>query len=101
MGWADCGVDSQGRPIGYAFDGKCDHDGCDADISRGLDNVCGRMHGNDEYSCEKYFCDEHRANFLLTDQVETYQICDSCKELLISSGEWYENEDGEIVRVKE
>ena len=59
MGWADCGADSEGRPIGYGFAGKCDHDGCDADIDRGLSYACGGMHGAGEGYCEKYFCGEH------------------------------------------
>ena len=23
MGWANCGVDSEGRPIGHAFEAEC------------------------------------------------------------------------------
>jgi len=63
MGWADCGVDSNGRPIGYAFRATCDQSGCDAKIDRGLAYACGDMHGEgseegDTY-CEKYFCYDH------------------------------------------
>ena len=65
MGWADCGVDSNGRPIGYAFDATCDLPaGCDTKIDRGLAYACGDMHGEgsdgkgDGY-CEKYFCSGH------------------------------------------
>ena len=69
MGWADCGVDSNGRPIGYAFAATCDHPDCSEKIDRGLSYACGDMHGEgsnadgDGY-CEKYFCSEH---LLLTD----------------------------------
>ena len=59
MGWGNCGTDSKGRPIGYLFDAKCDHPGCNADIHRGLAYACGGMHGEDEFSCEGYFCPEH------------------------------------------
>lgn len=59
MGWADCGTDSKGRPIGYAFEATCDWPGCDAIIHRGLDYKCGRMHGEDVDNCEGYFCHDH------------------------------------------
>ena len=60
MGWGNCGLDSKGRPIGYTHEATCDHPGCDAKIDRGLSYVCGMMHGEDEWSCEGYFCPEHR-----------------------------------------
>lgn len=72
MGWANCGEDSRGRPIGYAHAAKCDHDGCAAEIDRGLSYACGGMHGagslggdrdfdwdSFEISCEGYFCPAH------------------------------------------
>jgi len=60
MGWADCGDDSLGRPIGYAFQGLCDHPGCGVLLERSLSYICGRdMHGDDEFSCERYFCEKH------------------------------------------
>lgn len=59
MGWSDCGTDSEGRPIGYAFKATCDHPGCDAEIDRRLPFACGDMHGDTEYGCEKYFCRKH------------------------------------------
>ncbi len=59
MGWGNCGHDKLGRPIGYYHLGTCDHPGCNKPIDRGLDYACGGMHGNDEYSCDKYFCHDH------------------------------------------
>jgi hypothetical protein len=59
MGWADCGTDRNGRPIGYAFEATCDEEGCEEEIDRGLGHACGGMHGEDEYSCERYFCGKH------------------------------------------
>lgn len=64
MGWANCGEDSKGRPIGYAHSATCDHPGCNAEIDRGLSYACGNMHGEggarqDDYGCEKYFCTAH------------------------------------------
>lgn len=58
MGWADCGTDSRGRPIGYAFEATCDEPGCEEKIDRGLSYACGGMHGEDS-SCEEYFCPAH------------------------------------------
>lgn len=59
MGWADCGTDSDGRPIGYAFPAVCDYPGCSTTIDRGLSYACGPMHGAGSYYCEQYFCEEH------------------------------------------
>lgn len=60
MGWATCGDDSKGRPIGYAIEAICDEPGCKIEIDRGLFYACGGMHGEDEHSCEGYFCEDHR-----------------------------------------
>lgn len=61
MGWADCGKDSNGRPIGYAHEATCDYKGCNAKIDRGLAYSCGGMHGTGEedFDCEGYFCSKH------------------------------------------
>jgi hypothetical protein len=65
MGWADCGEDSLGRPIGYSYeDVPCDFEGCEEKIDRGLGYACGGMHGDDEGihgepCCERYYCGEH------------------------------------------
>lgn len=59
MGWANCGEDSDGRPIGYAHAATCDHPGCYAKIDRGLSYACGGRHGQNEFDCEKYFCGKH------------------------------------------
>lgn len=63
MGWADCGTDSRGRPIGYYHAATCDEPGCKAKIDRGLSYACGDMHGPEDreggIGCEEYFCAEH------------------------------------------
>ncbi|RKZ94986.1 MAG: hypothetical protein DRQ40_04705 [Gammaproteobacteria bacterium] len=69
MGWGYCGQDSVGRDIGYCIEASCDHPGCKYIINRGLGCICGTMHGEDEYSCEKYFCGEHKASLFLEDLV--------------------------------
>lgn len=35
MGWANCGTDDLGRPIGYAHAATCDEPGCSKEIDRG------------------------------------------------------------------
>ena len=99
MGWADCGTDSNGRHIGYAFEATCDYEGCEEKIDRGLSFVCGDMHGEDEVSCEKYFCGEHRKNYIEHCGKE-FQICDSCKDILLGTGEYIEDEEDGIIREK-
>ncbi len=63
MGWADCGDDSRGRRIGYAWSARCDHvwggRKCSTKIDRGLAYACGGMHGENGDDCEGYFCAEH------------------------------------------
>jgi hypothetical protein len=93
MGWANCGEDSAGRPIGYAFAATCDHPGCDKEIDRGLAYACGGMHGEgclggeDDIdweasypSCEKYFCYEHLRWLNFTADVSTPQYCFACAD---------------------
>ena len=78
MGWGNCGEDAEGRNIGYIYNAICDHVTCDKEIDRGLYYVCGRMHGEDENSCEKYFCDEHRNNPVDISHDDTLWVCDDC-----------------------
>lgn len=79
MGWANCGEDTQGRPIGYAHEATCDFPGCDAKIHRGLAYACGDMHGDDEISCEKYFCEAHRRGEVVTSQGDHKSVCAECE----------------------
>lgn len=59
MSWDNCGTDSKGREIGYCIDAICDHPDCNKEINRGVAYACRGMHGESEFDCEKYFCDEH------------------------------------------
>lgn len=82
MGWADCGDDSKGRPIGYGFAAKCDATGCGADINRGLDYACGGMHGRRDASgdldvCEGYFCHDHLTYLDLGER--GVSLCPACR----------------------
>lgn len=94
MGWG-YGVLSNGKEVGYTVTATCEHEGCDCEIDRGLSDACGGMSGEDEYSCDGFFCEEHLQNYLLTLQEDYIRVCDKCKELHISSGEYIydENED--------
>jgi hypothetical protein len=78
MGWADCGTDSTGRPIGYAHSATCDHSGCTKEIDRGLSYACGDMHGQNEADCEGYFCEQHRVYESLTYGGKLVQLCIEC-----------------------
>lgn len=82
MGWADCGDDSKGRPIGYAFESLCDYPGCNAKIDRGLAYACGGVHGVESHSCEGYFCPKH----LTIEEVDgkAVQLCLECAKRLLS-----------------
>lgn len=74
MGWANCGTDSTGRPIGYNHKATCDHPGCTVEIDRGLAYACGGSHGEDENSCERYFCSAH----LFWDFKSKKFVCSEC-----------------------
>jgi hypothetical protein len=79
MGWAYCGQDESGRDIGYGISATCDHEGCDAEIDRGISYVCGNMHGGDGVGCGGYFCEAHLCvSFVYGD---AYQLCKPCSDL--------------------
>lgn len=82
MGWANCGTDSEGRPIGYAFEATCDEEGCDAEIDRGLSFACGDMHGGGENMCERYFCEAHLNNVVWADN-RCVGICNECLSYVV------------------
>lgn len=81
MGWADCGIGKDGRAMGYAFSGICDHPECEAEIDHGLAYVCGDMHEGGEHGCGKYFCYAH---LIIT---PLGQLCPECAK---DAPEWEE-----------
>src|SRR5579864_4849375 len=95
MGWADCGVDSKGRPIGYAHAGVCDAPGCRALIHRGLALACGGMHGVGELSCEGYFCERHRGDVIEHDG-QCIALCDRCYEAACEAARRHPDEFPEL-----
>lgn len=68
-----------GRDVGYSVPCTCEQSGCKKRINRGLAYACGGMHGEDEVSCEKYFCEEHLYYVELKD-VGTKQLCAKCRD---------------------
>lgn len=85
MGWANCGHDKKGRPIGYAHAATCDHPGCKAKIDRGLAYACGGMHGDGaSFECEGYFCLEHLLS-VTSDEMHMGQQCYACNARML---EW-------------
>lgn len=87
MSWSHCGTDKQGRLIGYAHKGLCDCFTCLNEIDRGLSYACGGMHGEDEHSCDKYFCSEHLEWTL--DLCDEYKnVCQDCMVRLTTSGDY-------------
>lgn len=81
MGWGNCGTDSNGRPIGYVHRATCDHEGCNAEIDRGLAYACGGMHGGgDGYSCEKYFCPKHLSGWAPNSDGDMRAVCKDCEK---------------------
>jgi hypothetical protein len=104
MGWADCGKDSRGRSVGYAFQARCDHPKCHARIDRGLSYACGGMHGSDVIGCEEYFCEKHLQNCVRgidgQGKLEGWRtrVCDACAKSLLKSGDGREDKmEDEIV----
>lgn len=91
MGWGNCGTDSTGRPIGYVFPATCDHSGCNVSIDRGLGYACGGMHGEDEISCERYFCAAHCSNTVYFDD-RCHEVCDECAAELRSEPDWVDDD---------
>jgi len=67
-----------GREAGYGVNATCDHEGCSAEIDRGIAYLCGRNPGGDEFGCGDYFCDEHLF------MGEPCQLCEPCLDRWIA-----------------
>ncbi len=65
------------RDIGYGVPAYCDQPGCDAQIDRGLSQVCGSYAYGGEHGCGLYFCEDHRY-LRLRPVPHTVQLCDRC-----------------------
>ena len=98
MSWANCGKDSKGRNIGYAFAAKCDHPGCHEKIDRGLSYACGGSHGETEVGCEKYFCQAHLRTTVANDG-DYVTVCDECRKDLEADECWKLDESEDVFTV--
>lgn len=85
MGWSFAIDDSRAegdQGIGYSVPAKCDLDGCEVDIDRGLAYVCGSDPYGGEHGCGKFFCADHLAwySYWTQDGQEhlSPQMCDAC-----------------------
>lgn len=76
MSWAS-GTLPSGKEAGYAVPCTCEHESCHASINAGLAYACGNSHGEDEVSCEGYFCEEHLHYVELKDG-RTVALCATC-----------------------
>lgn len=83
MGWGDCGTDSKGRNIGYVWEATCDHEGCSAEIDRGISYACGGMHGSND-GCEGYFCSDH-LSYHADGQGECKLFCEACTKVYMEA----------------
>ena len=73
---------ANGKEVGYSVEATCDHPGCNEKIDRGIAYACGGDHGEDEHSCDGYFCDDHVV------MTPIGQLCEKCYE------KWSETPEG-------
>lgn len=59
MGWSIGFNEVLKRDIGYGVPAYCDHPGCNAEIDRGISNVCGSEPYGGEHGCGMHFCNDH------------------------------------------
>lgn len=73
-----------GQEGGYNVAATCGHEGCDAEIDRGMYFMCGDSpHGGTEDSCGMFFCEAHLE---VIGGVER-QRCTACAEAICSDPE--------------
>ena len=87
MSWAR-GINAEGREVGYAIAGNCDHPECDAEIDRGLSYICGSQINGGEHGCGKFFCESHRRTTVTGP--DTASLCAACMKHYEAA---YPNED--------
>jgi len=75
-----CNYNFNNQPIDYLnFQSEtvCDHAGCTKIIHRKVIHACGGVHGSNEVSCNKYFCDEHLL-MVKNEEGQFIQLCIDC-----------------------
>lgn len=69
-----------GREAGYGVSAKCDRDGCETKIDRGLGWLCGNdpdgWRDSFEPGCGYYFCEVHGADH---DCPQPWPLCRECE----------------------
>lgn len=80
MGWGS-GELASGKQVGYSVEATCEQKGCKEEIDRGLSYACGDMHGEDEVSCDGYFCGEHLLHCTHFATGDGVNLCAACAEL--------------------
>jgi hypothetical protein len=76
MGWGSGIV--QGKEVGYLIEATCEHPDCDAKIDRGISYACGGFPGEDENSCDGFFCEAHLDYYLDDADEMSPQLCAKC-----------------------
>lgn len=78
MSWAVGEDPNRHRHIGYGVPATCDHNGCGAQIDRGLSYACGGGVVSDQDNCGLFFCSDHLHYAL--DGATRYPVCERCLE---------------------
>lgn len=101
-----------GREAGYTVEAICDADGCNTEIDRGMDYLCGcspdgRRDPN-EPGCGKYHCEHHKYHHDCPKKECGAYPCPDCEEgladpcwLLTGHTGGHENMDGHVFRITE
>ena len=69
MSWCIGFSKEQNRDVGYGVPAICDHPGCSNAINRGIGYLCCEDISH-VASCQGYFCEDHRHNYTLGDELE-------------------------------
>lgn len=64
-----------GRWCGYGVPAICDHEGCGAEIDRGMAYLCGEEPGGGENGCGLFFCSDH---LFISMGDDVPQMCERC-----------------------
>jgi hypothetical protein len=74
MGWSIGYDHNHERDIGYGVPAVCDHPGCNEEVYRGIDAVCGGEPYGGDKGCGLYFCGSH----LFWKEHAKKFVCDRC-----------------------
>lgn len=69
----------------------CNYIGCREEVQHTKAAACGGNYGEDEYSCDNYFCPTHLGTPVLTRDEQIIYVCDKCEDYLLGTEEWYIN----------